>query len=178
MLNFGSKASQDASLRKIAIWGADFVLCSAPKFGPHPGGSQGGQGGLSFYVGGKGRQWTQISHISHSVVIWVQEPDAMLSSPNGKPKLLFYDYSWKFFLQPIAEGNCGSKLRVPCISRDVLGLQYRQNISLHQNFLLVLNQFRHTIFEIFMYFYLIKMESESEITVYGLKMMMKSGLPF
>ena len=30
-----------------------------------------------------------------------------LSSPNGKPKLLFYDYSWHiFFLQPITEGNC------------------------------------------------------------------------
>ena len=30
-----------------------------------------------------------------------------LSSPNGKPKLLFYDYSWYFFfLLPIAEGNC------------------------------------------------------------------------
>ena len=30
-----------------------------------------------------------------------------LSSPNGKPKLLFYDYSCHFFfLQPIAEGNC------------------------------------------------------------------------
>jgi hypothetical protein len=55
MLNFGSKATQDASLRKIAIWGADLVLCSAPKFGPHPGGSYGGRGGLSFYVGGKGR---------------------------------------------------------------------------------------------------------------------------
>ena len=30
-----------------------------------------------------------------------------LSSPNGKRKMLFYDYSWNsFFLQPIAEGNC------------------------------------------------------------------------
>ena len=30
-----------------------------------------------------------------------------LSSTNGKPKLLFYDYSWHiFFLQPITEGNC------------------------------------------------------------------------
>ena len=30
-----------------------------------------------------------------------------LSSTHGKPKLLFYDYSWNFFfLQPIAEGNC------------------------------------------------------------------------
>ena len=30
-----------------------------------------------------------------------------LSSTHGKPKLLFYDYSWDFFfLQPIAEGNC------------------------------------------------------------------------
>ena len=54
MLNFGSKSTYDASLRKIAIWGADLVLCSAPKFGPHPGGSYGGQGGLSFYVGAKG----------------------------------------------------------------------------------------------------------------------------
>ena len=84
MLNFGSKPSQDASLRKIAIWGDDLVLCNAPKFGPHPGGSYGGQGGLSFYVGGKGRQLTQISHrklknsISHSMVIWEQEPEAML----------------------------------------------------------------------------------------------------
>ena len=26
-----------------------------PKFGPHPGGCYGGQGGLSLYVGGKGR---------------------------------------------------------------------------------------------------------------------------
>ena len=33
---------------------SDFVLCSGPKFGPHPGGSYGGQGGLSFYVGAKG----------------------------------------------------------------------------------------------------------------------------
>ena len=29
-----------------------------------------------------------------------------------------------------------------------------------------------------MYYYLTKIESESEITVYGLKMMMKSGLSF
>ena len=42
------------------------------------------EGGLSFYVGGKVRQWTQISHrklkksISHSVVILASEPDAML----------------------------------------------------------------------------------------------------
>ena len=55
MLNFGSKQSYDASLRKVAIWGANVVLCSAPKFGPHPGGSYGGRGGLSFYLGGKGR---------------------------------------------------------------------------------------------------------------------------
>ena len=27
------------------------------KFGPHPGDSCGGQGGLLFYVGVKGRQW-------------------------------------------------------------------------------------------------------------------------
>ena len=61
------------------------VLCSAPKFGPHPGGSYGGQGGLSFYVGAKGRQWSQISHrrlkisISGDVVILATEPNAMLS---------------------------------------------------------------------------------------------------
>ena len=61
------------------------VLCSAPKFGPHPGGSYGGQGGLLFYVGDKGRQWSQISHrklkifISHGVVILASEPDAMLN---------------------------------------------------------------------------------------------------
>ena len=60
------------------------VLCSTPKFGPHPGGSYGGQGGLSFYVGAKGRQWSQISYrklkfsISHGVVILASEPDAML----------------------------------------------------------------------------------------------------
>ena len=59
-------------------------LCSAPKFGPHPGGSYGGRGGLSFNVGGKGRQWTQISHrklkisISHNMVILASEPEAML----------------------------------------------------------------------------------------------------
>ena len=40
-----------------------------------------------------------------------------LSSTHGKPKLLFYDYSWDFFfLQPIAEGNYG-----PCIyPRDLV----------------------------------------------------------
>ena len=60
------------------------VLCSTPKFGPHPGGSYGGQGGLSFYVGAKGRQWSQISYrklkfsISHGVVILASELDAML----------------------------------------------------------------------------------------------------
>ena len=31
------------------------VLNGAPKFGPHPGGSYGGQGGLLFYVGAMGR---------------------------------------------------------------------------------------------------------------------------
>ena len=39
----------------IAIWGENLVLYSAPKFGPHSWGSYGGRGGLSFYVGGKGR---------------------------------------------------------------------------------------------------------------------------
>ena len=84
MLNYRSKPSQDSIFIEIAIWGADLVLCSAPEFGPHPGGSYGGRGGLSFYVGGKGRQWTKISHrksknsISHSVVILASEPDAML----------------------------------------------------------------------------------------------------
>ena len=97
MLNFGSKPSQDASLRKIAIWGADLILCSAPKFGPHPGGSYGGRGGLSFYVKGKGRQWTHISHrklktsISHSMVIWVQEPDPMLSPCKKMKFCLFFE---------------------------------------------------------------------------------------
>ena len=43
------------SFKKIAIWGADLALCSATKFGPHPGGSYGGPRGLSFYVGGIGR---------------------------------------------------------------------------------------------------------------------------
>ena len=84
MLNYRSKPSQDSIFIEIAIWGADLVLCSAPEFGPHPGGSYGGQGGLSFFVGAKGRQWSQISHrklkisISHSMVIWLQEPDGML----------------------------------------------------------------------------------------------------
>ena len=34
-----------------------FYVVNLPygKFGPHPGGSYGGRGGLSFYVGGKGR---------------------------------------------------------------------------------------------------------------------------
>ena len=40
---------------KIAIWGANLALFGAPKFGPHPGGSYGGRGGQSFYVGGKSR---------------------------------------------------------------------------------------------------------------------------
>ena len=46
-------------------------------FGPHLGGSYRDQGGLSFYVGGNGRKWSQISHkklknsISLSMVIWV-----------------------------------------------------------------------------------------------------------
>ena len=33
-----------------------FYVVNLPygKFGPHPGGSYGGQGGLSFYVGAKG----------------------------------------------------------------------------------------------------------------------------
>ena len=66
------------------------VLCIAPKFGPHLGGSYGGQGGLSFYVGAKGRYWSQISHrklkfsISHDVVILASEPDAMLKSTQAR----------------------------------------------------------------------------------------------
>ena len=55
MLNSRSKPIYDEIFIKIAIWGANLALCSAPKFGPHPGGSYGGRGGLSFYVGGKGR---------------------------------------------------------------------------------------------------------------------------
>ena len=36
-----------------------------------------------------------------------------LSSTNGKPELLFYDYSWHIFsLQPIAEGNCGATVEI------------------------------------------------------------------
>ena len=85
MLNYRSKPSKDEIFIKIAIWGADLVLCSAPKFGPHPGGSFWGQGGLSFCVGAKGMWWSQISHrkleisISHDMVILASEPDAMLS---------------------------------------------------------------------------------------------------
>ena len=104
MLNFGSKPSQDASLRKIAIWGANLVLCSAPEFGPHPGGSFGGQGGLSFYVGAKGRQWSQISHrklkisISHVVVILASEPDAMLNKGIVINRIRFFtSYNHQFF---------------------------------------------------------------------------------
>ena len=86
MLNYRSNPSYDQIFIKIAIWGANLVLCSAPKFGPHPGGSYGGQGGLSFYVGAKGMQWSQISHrklkisISHGVVILASESDTMLNS--------------------------------------------------------------------------------------------------
>ena len=41
-----------------------------------------------------------------------------LSSTHGKPKLMFYDYSWNFFfLQPIAEGNCD---RVEIKARRIL----------------------------------------------------------
>ena len=45
-----------------------------------------------------------------------------LSSTQGKPKLLFYDYSWDiFFLQPIAEGNCEHEVHIQkLISRDNL----------------------------------------------------------
>ena len=52
---------------------------------PPWGSSYGGQGGLSFYVGAKGMQWSQISHrklkisISHGVVILASEPDDMLT---------------------------------------------------------------------------------------------------
>ena len=51
------------------------VLCSVLKFGSR---------GLLFYVGAKGRYWSQISYrklkmfISHDVVILASEPDAML----------------------------------------------------------------------------------------------------
>ena len=45
------------------------VLCSTPKIGPHPGGSYGGQGGLSFYVGAKGREESQISHRKFKIFI-------------------------------------------------------------------------------------------------------------
>ena len=71
------------------------VLCSAPKFRPHPGGSYGGQGGLSFYVGAKRREWSQISHrklnrsISHGVVVLASEPDAMLTF--FRPKFSLFD---------------------------------------------------------------------------------------
>ena len=41
MLNFGSKPSQDVSLRKIAIWGANLVLNGSPKFGPPSWGVKG-----------------------------------------------------------------------------------------------------------------------------------------
>ena len=102
MLNYRSKPSQDEIFIKIAIWGANLVLCSAPKFGPHPGGSYGGRGGLSFYVGGKGRQWTQISHrklkisISHDVVILASKPDAMLTEGPQLDGPKLNQPKWKF----------------------------------------------------------------------------------
>jgi hypothetical protein len=46
---------QNQARIKFLSKGANLVLCSALKFGPHPGGSYGGQGGLSFYVGARGR---------------------------------------------------------------------------------------------------------------------------
>ena len=55
MLNYRSKPSYNEILIKIAIWGADLVLNGGPKFGPHPEVGYEGRGGLSFYVGGKGR---------------------------------------------------------------------------------------------------------------------------
>jgi hypothetical protein len=53
------KSKQDQIFIEIAIWGVDLFLCSAPKFAPHPWGSYGGQGHLLFYVGAKGRSWSQ-----------------------------------------------------------------------------------------------------------------------
>ena len=44
MLNYRSKPSLDENFIKIANWGADLVLCSAPKFGPHPGVAMGVEG--------------------------------------------------------------------------------------------------------------------------------------
>ena len=82
MLNYRSKPSQDSIFIEIAIWGADLVLCSAPEFGPHPGGSYGGQGGLSFYVGAKSRQWSKISNRKLEISIVVKlasQPDSMLN---------------------------------------------------------------------------------------------------
>jgi hypothetical protein len=55
MLNYRSKPCYDEIFLEIAIWGENLVLYSAPKFGPHPGVSYGGRGGLSFKLGGKGR---------------------------------------------------------------------------------------------------------------------------
>ena len=75
------------------------VLCSAPEFGPHPGRSYGGQGGLSFFVGAKGRKWSRISHrklkisISHDVVILASESDAMLR--NDKKNLNLFKVKCK-----------------------------------------------------------------------------------
>ena len=44
MLNYRSKPSKDEIFIKIAIWGANLVLCSAPEFGPHPGVAMGVKG--------------------------------------------------------------------------------------------------------------------------------------
>ena len=50
-----------------------------------------------------------------------------LSSPNGKPKLLFYDYScYFFFLQPIAEGNCEKDIDT-YNPNSIVAIQYRSN---------------------------------------------------
>ena len=46
---------------------------------------------------------------------------------NGKPKLLFYDYSWHFFfLQSIAEGNCELLNQTCVFPSNVIPRQYQQ----------------------------------------------------
>ena len=76
--------------RLISQWETKFILvmlCSKPFF--------------KHYIGK-----TLKSHLLKKLSIKFFETQD-LSNTNGKPKLLFHDYSWHiFFLQPITEGNC------------------------------------------------------------------------
>ena len=88
-----------------------------------PWGSMGVEGSLSFYVGVKGRQvrqWTQISHrklknsISYSMVIWVQEPDAMLKKKKKRLSLFNQDCLSSRLFQFADECNVPSNFIILC----------------------------------------------------------------